>query len=271
VASLQLIPFAFDGSDVRAVVTTRHGGFSSGAYDSLNLGDHVGDDHDAVTRNREAVADALGVDAITFPDQQHKGTCALVTEDVVGRGFAGVDESTAYFAATDGLVTNVRGAALGIMVADCAPVLFWDPYHRAIGAAHAGRGGVVEGIIKAVVSRMRQEFGTDPSSLRVGIGPSIGFDSYEVGQVEADSLDALYPDASLTKPSRPGRFLLDVGGAVERQLADLGVPSDNVERLMDDTKTSTDTYFSDRAERPCGRFAGIIALPPLGIAVPARP
>jgi purine-nucleoside/S-methyl-5'-thioadenosine phosphorylase / adenosine deaminase len=109
---------------------------------------------------------------------------------------------------------------------------------------------------------MRDAFGSKPSDLRVGIGPCIGYESYEVEAAEAAELEAVHPHAGLTKPSpgRPGHYLVDLGGAVERQLADLGIPAANVERMRIDTRTSTDTFFSDRAERPCGRFMGVIAL-----------
>jgi YfiH family protein len=259
---LRLLPFGFDGPGVRAVVTTRHGGVSSGPYASLNLGDHVGDDPQRTRRNRELLADALAVGAITISDQTHQATCAVVDESLVGKGFASAEESAAVFPATDALVSNVPGVALGVIVADCAPVLFWDAANRAIGAAHCGRRGAVTGVLASTVMRLREEFGSQPADLRVGVGPCIGVDSYEVGSAQAGELEAVYPDGALTRPSpgRPGHFLLDLGGAVERQLGDLGIPAANVERMRIDTRTSTDTFFSDRAERPCGRFMGVIAL-----------
>jgi polyphenol oxidase len=259
---LRLLPFGFDGADVRAVVTTRHGGVSSGPYASLNLGDHVGDDPQRTRRNRELLADALTVGAITIADQTHQGACAVVDETQTGKGFASAEESVAFFPATDALVSNVPGVALGIVVADCAPVLFWDAANRAIGAAHCGRRGAVRGVLASTVMRLREAFGSQPADLRVGVGPCIGFDSYEVGAAEARELEAVHPGAGLTRPSpgRPGHFVLDLGGAVERQLDDLGIPAANVERMRVDTRTSTDTFFSDRAERPCGRFMGVIAL-----------
>jgi hypothetical protein len=256
---LDLAAFPFDGPDVVAVVSGRHGGVSEGAYASLNLGDHVGDDHTAVLGNRRILADALGVDAITVADQQHGATCAVVTPELVGKGFAGEEEARYFFPATDALVTDVPGAALGVLVADCVPVLLWDPAHRAVGTAHAGRLGVLHGVVASAVRRMGEEFATRPGELLVGIGPCVGVESYEVGQADADALDARHPGAGLTRPSRPGHRLLDLGGAVELQLADLGVPSDQVHRMAVDTRTNTERYFSHRAERPCGRFLAVIS------------
>ncbi|WP_244930265.1 polyphenol oxidase family protein [Nocardioides sp. W7] len=250
-------PFPYDGAHVRAVVTTRDGGTSGGVYASLNLGDHVGDDPAAVRRNRDLVAAALGVPALTVADQQHGATCAVVTAELAGLGHVGLVSSRTAFPATDALVTDVPGVALAILVADCAPVLFWDPEHRAVGAAHAGRPGVVRGVLAATVARLRSEFGSDPAALVAGVGPCVGYDSYEVGDTEADALDAVLP--GFTKASRPGHRYLDVGGAVERQLADLGVGT--VHRMAVDTRTSTDTFFSDRAQRPCGRFMAVTVVP----------
>lgn len=254
---MRLLPFPFDGPRVRAVVTTRHGGTSTGAYDSLNLGDHVGDDPAAVRRNRDLLAAALGVGAITVADQQHGAACTVVTPGLAGRGHAGVADSRAAFPATDALVSDVPGTALGVLVADCAPVVLWDPVHRAVGVAHAGRPGVVRGVLATAVATMADAFGTAPGDLVAGVGPCVGYDSYEVRDADAALLDAVLP--GFTRPTRPGHRLLDVGGAVERQLGDLGVGA--VHRMRVDTRTSTDDFFSDRARRPCGRFMAVVALP----------
>ncbi len=120
--AVMLRPFPFDGPSVRAVVTTREGGTSSGVYGSLNLGDHVGDDPAAVLRNRDLVAAALGVPALTVADQQHGARVAVVTAELAGLGHSGVASSREHFPATDALVTDVPGVALAILVADCAPV-----------------------------------------------------------------------------------------------------------------------------------------------------
>ena len=257
-SDLDLRPFAFDGDGLRAVVTTRHGGVSTGVYDSLNLGDHVGDDPAAVLRNRERVAAALGVAALTVADQQHGARVAVVTPDLAGRGMSGVADSVAAFEATDALVTDVPGVALGILVADCAPVVFWDPVHRAVGAAHCGRPGVVAGVLGTTTEAMAHAFGTDPADLVVGVGPCVAAESYEVGRAEADAFDALFGAGVLTRPSREGHAYADLRGAVLRQLADLGVGS--VTSMDVDTRTSTKTFFSDRAARPCGRFMAVVTL-----------
>ncbi len=253
--TLALRPFPFSGDGVTAVVTTRHGGVSTGSYASLNLGDHVGDDHEAVLENRRRLAAALGVGRLTVPDQQHGDRVAAVGAALAGRGHDGVADSVAAFPAIDALITNRPGTALTIMVADCAPVVLFDPARGAIGVAHCGRGGTVLGVLRKTVEAMTAAFGSAPGDLLAGIGPAIGPASYEIGDAQAADVTAAFgPDAGLLTPTRPGHCTLDVVGGLRIQLRAAGVKDDNVHDMATDTKTSTGTFFSDRAARPCGRF-----------------
>jgi copper oxidase (laccase) domain-containing protein len=115
--------FGFAGEDVLAAVTTRPGGVSTGPYAELNLGYHVGDEPNRVAENRRRVCEALRVDALTVCDQQHRDRVAIVDEALAGAGNDSADDAMRRLRATDGLVTNVPGVALTIMVADCAPVM----------------------------------------------------------------------------------------------------------------------------------------------------
>jgi YfiH family protein len=265
--------FPFDGDGVTAVVSTRHGGVSTGAYDSLNLGGHVGDDPAAVTENRDRLAAALGVGRLTFADQQHTGRAAVVTRELAGRGHDGAVDAAAAFPATDALITNLPGVALAILVADCAPVVLYDPVRQAIGVAHSGRAGAVKGVVPKTIAAMTAAFGSVPGDLLIGIGPAIGAASYEIGAAEASEVMAAFGAAGtrLLVPSRPGHALFDLAGAIRRQLDAAGVPPDSVHDLAIDTRQSTDTFFSDRAARPCGRFAAIACLRAAGggPAIPA--
>jgi polyphenol oxidase len=263
-SGLPLRPFPFDGDGVTAVVSTRHGGVSTGAYDSLNLGGHVGDDPVAVAENRRRLAAALGVDRLTVADQRHTATVAVVDEALAGRGHDGVADAAAAFPATDALITNLPGAALAILVADCAPVVFFDPVGRAVGVAHSGRAGTLRGVVPKTVEAMAAAFGSAPDDLLIGIGPAIGAASYEIGEAEASEvMTAFGPDGKrlLTK-NRPGHATFDLAGAIRRQLDAAGIPTGNVYDLSIDTRASTDDFFSDRAARPCGRFAAIACLHP---------
>ena len=140
---LPLRPFPFNGDGVTAVVTTRHGGVSAGPYASLNLGAQVGDDPEAVGRTGAGWRPPLGADRLTIAAQQHTNRVAVVDRATAGRGHDGVAGSRSAFPATDALVTDLPGVALAVVVADCAPVVLFDPVHRAIGVAHCGRAGTV--------------------------------------------------------------------------------------------------------------------------------
>jgi purine-nucleoside/S-methyl-5'-thioadenosine phosphorylase / adenosine deaminase len=261
---LPLAPFPFDGAGVTAVVSTRHGGVSTGAYDSLNLGAHVGDAPDAVAENRDRLAAAFDVERLTIADQRHTDRVAVVTQELAGRGHHGAADAAAAFPATDAMITNLPGVALAILVADCAPLVLCDPVRRAIGVAHSGRAGTLKGVVPKTIAAMETAFGSSPGDLLIGIGPAIGAASYEIGEAEAAEVMAAFgPEGKrLLAGNRPGHALFDLTGAIRRQLETAGVRSANVHDLAIDTRRSTDTFFSDRAARPCGRFAAVARLQP---------
>jgi YfiH family protein len=224
---LPLRGFPFHSDQATAVVTTRHGGVSTGAYGSLNLGGHVGDDPAAVAENRRRLAAALGVDKLTVADQKHTARVAVVDGRLAGRGHDGVADAAAAFPATDAMITNLPGVALTVLVADCAPVVLYDPVRGAIAVAHSGRVGTIKGVISETINAMAAAFGSAPADLMIGIGPAIGAASYEIGATEASSVSAAFGE---------------------------------VHDMAIDTRTSTDDFFSDRAARPCGRFAAVAVL-----------
>lgn len=250
------------GPGVRAVVTTRHGGVSTGPYASLNLGGHVGDDPAAVQANRARVCRALGVEALTIADQQHGARVAVVDEALAGAGHAGEADARARLPATDGLVTNLPGVALAVLVADCQPIVCWDPVARALGVAHAGRVGTQLGVVPALVATLSATFGTRPADLRVVVGPHITAASYEVGPAEVGAVQRAFPTLDLLEPTRDGHANLALAPAVLHQLAQAGVARRAVEVMGLDTRTSTDLLFSHRAARPCGRFALVAVIQP---------
>ncbi len=181
-----------------------------------------------------------------------------------GRGHDGVADSAAAFPATDAMITNLPGVALAILVADCAPVVLYDPVRQAVGVAHSGRAGTIRGVLPKTVGAMAASFGSAPGDLLIGIGPAIGAASYEIGAAEASEVMAAFgaEGTRLLTPTRPGHATFDLARAIRRQLRDSGVPDRNVHDMAIDTRTSTDDFFSDRAARPCGRFAAIARLKP---------
>lgn len=259
-SGLVLWPFPFHGNGVTAVVSTRHGGVSTGSYESLNLGDHVGDDHRAVQENRRRLAAALGVGRLTVADQQHGDRVAVVDAALAGRGHEGAADAASALPATDAMVTGLPGVALAVLVADCAPVVLFDPERLAVGVAHCGRAGTVLGVLPRTIETMGAAFGSRPEHLLVGIGPAIGADSYEIGDAQAAQVTAAFGQAGLTKPTRPGHCTFDLLGALQIQLREAGVKDGNVHPMDVDTRTATDQFFSDRAARPCGRFMAVAVL-----------
>ena len=135
---------------------------STGAYGSLNLGGHVGDDAGAVAENRRRLAAELGVGKLTIADQQHTARVAVVDAALAGGATMACADAVAAFPATDAMITDLPGVALTILVADCAPVVLFDPVRRALGVAHSGRVGTIRGVLPQTISAMAAAFGSAP-------------------------------------------------------------------------------------------------------------
>jgi polyphenol oxidase len=231
---------------VHAVCTTRIGGVSNGPYESLNLGDHVGDVPEAVTANRAAFAAAIGARPV-FLQQVH------------GRLAIALDASTPEGSEADGCFTREAGVACTIMVADCLPVLFTSEDGSMVAAAHAGwrglAGGVLEGAAKAT--------GVAPKSLIAWLGPCIGPTAFEVGgEVKAafEAHDA--GAASLFTPHADGKWLADLPGLARGRLRALGITRIYGNDGGSDwcTVSNPSKFFSHRRDRVSGRFAASIWL-----------
>src|SRR5262249_6097173 len=166
------LPTLEDATGIRHGFFTRQGGVSRGLYASLNCGLGSGDDPEAVRENRHRAIARLGLENATLVTlyQIHSPTVVEVTEPW----------SPGQAPKADGAVTRQAGLALGVLTADCAPVLLADPKARVAGAAHAGWRGAVDGVIEATVAAMVR-LGADPSRIRAAVGPCIAQASYEVG------------------------------------------------------------------------------------------
>lgn len=240
---------AFLGVD--AFVTTRDGGESEGPYRSLNLGLHVGDDPERVVENRRRAAAALGagLDDLVFGHQVHGIHETTVTEHERGRGARSADDA---LEATDALVTDRPGVVLVTLVADCSPILLVDPDARVISTVHAGWRGALGGTALAAVAGMTR-LGARPERIHAWIGPTVPQSAYEVGpEVEAAARGAFGADAGHTLASHGARAHFDVAGANRVQLLSAGLYADHVH--LGTVGTDDPRFFSDRAQRPCGRF-----------------
>ena len=235
---------------------TREGGVSEGIFASLNCGYGSGDDPDRVARNRAIAMAGLGLaeDRLVTCRQVH--SAAAVTVEMPWRRDASP--------AADGMATATPGIALGVLAADCAPVLFADPAARVIGAAHGGWRGAVNGVLEATVAKMAA-LGARTEHIRAGIGPCIGRESYEVGPEFPGNFAALDPASRgfFVPAERPGHFRFDLAGYIAERLARLGLGA--VERADCDTVTDKRRFFSYRraclvGERDYGRGLAAIVL-----------
>jgi YfiH family protein len=187
---------------------TREGGVSEGDFASLNCGG-VEDDSAHVAENRRRVASALGVNALLSCSQVHSPRVVTVVQPW---NYAARPEA-------DAMVTCQRGIALGILTADCVPILFADPAAGVIGAAHAGWKGAVGGVIEATLGTM-QTLGAARTRIVAALGPCIWQESYEVGPAfPAPFLAENGANAAFFKPSsRAGHFLFDLPGYVRAKV-----------------------------------------------------
>jgi polyphenol oxidase len=242
-------------ANVRAVCTTRAGGQSRPPYDSLNLGDHVGDSALAVAANRAFFAGALQARPV-FLNQVH------------GLHTAQLDAVTPDGIEADGCLTRTPGVACTIMVADCLPVLFTMANGRAVAAAHAGWRGLAQGagqnIIEAVWMRLREVSEVeDPDQTLAWLGPCIGADAFEVGPEVKAAFQLHDPAAAaLFKPHRDGKWLADLSGLARHRLNALGISRVYGNDGSADwcTVSNPSRFFSHRRDRVSGRFAAAIWL-----------
>jgi YfiH family protein len=233
---------ALDGDrHIRHAFFTRQGGVSDGVYAALNCGFGSRDDPVKVEQNRAIAAAqlALPADRLVTCHQIH-GTTTVTVEQPWRR---------AANPRADAMVTTVPGIALGVLAADCAPVLLADPVAGVIGAAHGGWRGALAGVMEAAVAAMAA-LGARPERICAGIGPCIAQPSYEVGP-DFTAAFAVDPDSSgFFKPApRAGHFLFDLGGYIAERLARLGLAA--IERAPHDTAAKEALFFSYR--RACLR------------------
>lgn len=234
----------------------RQGGVSDGIYGSLNCGEGSGDDLEAVHENRTRVAVALEVDWLLSLYQIHSATCLDVTAPWMHER-----------PQADAMVTDVPGIALGILTADCAPVLFTGKKADGtpvIGAAHAGWKGALGGILESTV-RMMSEKGAQMETIRACVGPCIGKASYEVG---AEFLETFLNDNEENErffgsAQRADHYMFDLPGYCAARLSQVGLK--NISLMDRDTYSNEQDFYSyrrktHRGEEDYGRQISAIAI-----------
>ena len=230
--------------DLIIAESTRHGGVSLIPFASLNLGINTTDDPANVNENRRRFFTAIGADVSLFASshQVHSTEILYVTEP--GR-----------FEGYDALITNQPGLLIGVTVADCVPVLLYDPANQAIAAVHAGWRGTVGGIVHKTLAAMQQRFGTVANHCYAHVGTCIDACSFEVGPEVANQFSALFKRAD-------GRqYYVDLKAANKQALLDFGIPAEQISVSPFSTVLNNDDYFSYRAEGgKTGRMLAVIGV-----------
>lgn len=220
---------------VDTLFTNRIGGVSQSPYGGNNLALHVGDDGRAVRENRKVLETLIG--PTQYMNQSHGNTVAVV------------DGRSTHEPNADALVTSETGIALGVLVADCIPLLLWDEVEHVVAAVHVGRKGLLNGVARKTVNVMNSLGGERIQAL---MGPSICGRCYEVSREIHDEVTSAYPKAhSLTAA---GTWALDLPGALAIELSEYGI---KVSRSLTCTVENSH-FFSYRRDGLTGRQAGLI-------------
>ncbi len=221
---------------------TRRGGVSEGPFASLNTGLSSGDRPERVAANRARVARTLGVaaDRLLSARQVHGSRCLRVDAP-----WPPGERPEA-----DALATGCPALAVGVVTADCAPILLADPTGRRVAAVHAGWRGLLDGVVAAAVDRLRR-LGSRPEVLYAAVGPCIGPVSYEVGPELARAFERADPAHARFFVPRPGsdRLLFDLAGCCRQALTKAGLDPARIEILPHDTLVEEERFFSHRRSR----------------------
>ena len=228
----EILDVVFESERLKLGFTTRFGGVSDGEYEGLNLAGHVGDQPANVAKNREILAEQIGVapDNLKFMNQIHSNRVEILRN---------LDDE---LQPCDGVITALRGVVLCVLVADCSPVLIADERRGVVAAVHAGRAGVTGKICTNAVNLMASEFGCEAAELRVFVGANIKARNYEVGELDLGAFN---------RYKNGGKF--DMESALRDEFTALGV-----ERVEFDPRCTFETQglFSYRRDGVTGRFCG---------------
>lgn len=252
----------FANENVCFAVSDRYGGASVGAFDTLNLGYHVGDERQHVESNHRHVRDAffrhfdmrdrgLWRAPLYYCEQIHSTKSVIIDEGVVS-AYGGCDEASVCLGEADALITHVPYALAFVMVADCNPILLYDRRLKVMGVIHAGRKGVFGGIVPAVFWRMNEVYGTMARDCLIYVGASIRSCCYEVGEeIRAQARILGFDDVFRGEN-------LDLIACLYKQAKNLGLESKQIE-ISPFCSSCEEGLYSYRRERTTGRF-GLFAM-----------
>ena len=247
--------YALD-AQVVAFSTTRHGGYSSGQYGEFNINRYCGDDEDAISRNREALCQWLGIGKrqLLMPHQVHQTKIVKIDERLLE-----LDDTARLEALEDmdAIMTDVPGVCIGVSTADCIPLLLFDKRRHVVCAVHAGWRGTVQRIAEKAVTALTTCYGSQPSDIVVQIGPGISLANFEVGDevYEAfhhadfpmEHIARRYPTSNANNNhTAETRWHIDLPMCNRLQLLAAGLPECNIDMLHVCTYEQHTDYFSAR-------------------------
>lgn len=258
--------------DVLCGVTYRIGGNSKKPYKSLNLGFNTGDRYEDIFKNYETLINNLELKDYTFflTNQIHEDKIKVIdksdlsdesTNEDTTKGSYDFDfkNRIRFVDGHDGMVTDLPNIALLTFYADCVPLVFYDPIKKVIGNCHAGWRGTVKRIPEKLIMKMIEEFGSNPSDIRVAIGPCASKCCYEVDSGVINEFDANNFPNDIYETKEDGKFMLDLKSANKSTLLLSGVKEENIEISNSCTICNNDLFFSYRLENgSTGRHCAII-------------
>jgi len=229
---------------VKACVTTRQGGFSKPPYDAMNLASHVGDDPQAVEKNRQLLGRKLVLPEMPRWLEQVHGT--VVADTGCGQNCQ-----------ADAFYSNEAGVVCAVLTADCLPVFFSNRHGTEVAVAHAGWKGLAQGVIEKTI----EHFHSSPQDLSVWLGPAIGPNQFEVGN---DVVDTFMAKAGVTanlvedafRPQADGKWLADIYALARSRLGTMGVSDISGGNYC--TVSDSKMFYSYRRDGKTGRMASLI-------------
>ncbi|MDD5157463.1 peptidoglycan editing factor PgeF [Sulfurimonas sp.] len=218
--------------------------------ESRNLAFHVGDNQLSVEENHQNLANELlyNRDSLVHMKQIHSDLVHIVSGE----------DDFLNPPTCDALITDKTDTPLMVMVADCTPVLFYDDKQKVIAVAHAGRAGAFKNIVKNVIECFRDAFKSDSKDIYVSVGASIGVCCYEVGSDIFEEASKIGLSYAFEK--RNNSYYLDINKILLNQLLECKIKKENIEIINECSCCNTQKYFSYRAEKNTGRFAGVLMI-----------
>ena len=226
---------------LRHGVFTRNGGFSKEPYNNLNLSLSVGDDEEAIKRNRSLVSMCMDAGELVFTRQIHEADVIVVSR------------SNSFPFVGDALVSDLENRMLAIKIADCQSVLMYDPVRNAVANVHSGWKGSIKNVIGGTIGVMKERFGCRPSNIFAGISPSLGPCCAEFINYEREIPEQFWKYKDSANHFDFWRISTD-------QLCYAGVKPENIYSSGICTKCNIDLFYSYRGEKTTGRFAAVIGM-----------